>query len=48
MGLKPSVPKSNDLFRQSRRAKVWYFSGLIILLEKLMTEGDEEAVRDGG
>ena len=34
MGLKPSVPKSNDLFRQSRRAKVWYFSELIILLEK--------------
>ena len=34
MGPKPSVPESNGLFRQSRPAKVWYFSELIILLEK--------------
>ena len=34
MGPKPSVPESNDLFRQSRPAKVWYFSELIILPEK--------------
>jgi hypothetical protein len=34
MGPEPSVAKSNDLFRQPRRTKVWYFSELIILLEK--------------